>query len=62
MKAAIPLALAILASPVAAGPVAWGLCYTACNAGYGVCLGALGLVAGEQQRAQSDTKRRTTSY
>lgn len=28
------------------GPLAGGLCYTACNAGYGVCLGAVGVTAG----------------
>ena len=28
------------------GPVAVGLCYTACNAGYGTCLAAVGVTAG----------------
>ena len=28
------------------GPLACGLCYTACNAGYGTCLGLVGVTAG----------------
>ena len=38
--------VAILGGPVAAGPVAWAACQTACNVGYGTCLAALGLTAG----------------
>lgn len=35
-----------VAAPASAGPIAWGLCQTACNAGFGTCLGGFGLIAG----------------
>ena len=39
------VALAALATALS-GPVAGGLCYTACNAGYVSCLAAVGVTAG----------------
>ena len=41
----LTLVVALL-SKVYCGPVAVGLCYTACNAGYGTCLAAVGVTAG----------------
>jgi hypothetical protein len=38
--------MALLSTYVMAGPIAWGLCQTACNAGYCVCCTAAGAVAG----------------
>lgn len=35
-----------LATSVAAGPIAWGLCQTACNAAWVTCLAGTGFVAG----------------
>jgi hypothetical protein len=40
------LVVAILAKAADGGPVAGGLCYTACNAGYVTCMSSSGLVAG----------------
>ncbi|CAE6407853.1 unnamed protein product [Rhizoctonia solani] len=39
-------ALALNAGQVQAGPVAMGLCYSACNAGYVTCCASAGAVAG----------------
>ena len=36
---------------VAAGPLTWAGCQTACNAGYVVCCAAAGAVAGECNNA-----------
>lgn len=38
--------IALLSTNVIAGLVAWGLCQSACNAGYGVCSSAAGAIAG----------------
>lgn len=49
MYLALCLTVALLAATMErahCGPVAVGLCYTACNAGYGTCLGAVGVTAG----------------
>ncbi|KAG9082513.1 hypothetical protein FS749_006798 [Ceratobasidium sp. UAMH 11750] len=40
------VAIALSAERVQAGPVAMGLCYSACNAGYVTCCAAAGAVAG----------------
>jgi hypothetical protein len=40
------LVVAILAKATDGGPLAGGLCYTACNAGYVSCMSSAGLVAG----------------
>ena len=41
------ISLIALSSSVYAGPIAWGLCQTACNAGWGVCCVGAGGVAGK---------------
>jgi len=38
--------IALVSTNVIAGPVAWGLCQSACNAGYCVCCTAAGAIAG----------------
>jgi len=43
---AIVFTFLTLSSSAVAGPIAWGLCQTACNAGYVVCCTAAGVVAG----------------
>jgi hypothetical protein len=47
--------IALLSSAALAGPISWGLCQTACNAGYGVCCISAGAVAGESVRKNQDT-------
>jgi len=38
--------IALVSTNAIAGPVVWGLCQSACNAGFGVCCTAAGAVAG----------------
>ncbi|CAE6512885.1 unnamed protein product [Rhizoctonia solani] len=40
------VAVALNASQVQAGPIAMGMCYSACNAGYVTCCTAAGTTAG----------------
>lgn len=48
MKTSTCLVLAAaLVAPAAAGPATWGLCHSACNAGWVTCCAAAGAVAGE---------------
>jgi hypothetical protein len=42
-------ALLSFSTPVIAGPIAWGLCQTACNLEWGTCLGGAALASGELQ-------------
>ncbi|CUA77418.1 hypothetical protein RSOLAG22IIIB_02431 [Rhizoctonia solani] len=39
-------AVALNAGQVQAGPIAMGLCYSACNAGYVTCCASAGAIAG----------------
>jgi hypothetical protein len=43
----IILAFAVISSSAFAGPVAWGICQSACNAGYVVCCAGAGGLAGQ---------------
>lgn len=49
MKIIFPamFAIAVLSAYVLAGPIAMGLCQTACNTGYGVRCVSAGAVAGK---------------
>ena len=45
-----PFATATIVEMAVAGPIAGGLCYTACNAGYVYCVTSGGAVAGKPSR------------
>lgn len=49
------LALLATAATVRSGLVAQGLCYTACNVGYGACLSFVGVTAGVAAPATAGT-------
>ena len=46
LKAALALLFLVALGVAVAGPIAWGACQTACNAGWVTCMSASGLVAG----------------
>lgn len=55
MKIAITIlsVIALSSTFALAGPISWGLCQTACNAGYCVCCTAAGAVAGMSHLAET---------